>query len=61
MFNTLQRGCELGYFAFGGSTVLVIFQKNTIKFDQDLIVNSSKPIETLVAVGSSIGVALDEF
>ncbi len=49
------KGEEHGYFAFGGSTVLLLFQKGTINFDQDLIVNSKKPIETLVKMGTSIG------
>jgi phosphatidylserine decarboxylase len=37
------RGDELGYFAFGGSTILLIFQAGTITFDADLLVNSNKP------------------
>jgi len=45
----------MGYFAFGGSTILVLFQKDKIKFDEDLLVNSAKPIETLVKMGESIG------
>lgn len=49
LFNGI-RGDELGYFAFGGSTVIVLFKKDTIKFDNDLVVNSKKPIETLVHV-----------
>jgi phosphatidylserine decarboxylase len=51
----VQKGDEHGYFAFGGSTVLTLFQKNTITFDNDLIVNSQKPIETYVKMGTSIG------
>jgi len=54
--NTVKKGDEMGYFAFGGSTILVLFQKDKIKFDEDLVVNSSKPIETLVKMGESIGV-----
>lgn len=53
----VKRGDEMGYFAFGGSTVLVLFRKGAIQFDQDLLVNSSKPIETLIRVGDSIGLA----
>jgi len=55
---TVKRGDEMGFFAFGGSTVLVFFKPNSIRFDEDLLVNSSKPIETLLAVGNSIGVSL---
>lgn len=51
----LIRMDEHGYFAFGGSTCLIIFQKNKIAFDRDLVENSSQCIETLVKVGNSIG------
>jgi len=51
----VHKGDELGYFAFGGSTTLVFFQHNRINFDDDLVVNSLKPIETLVKVGNSLG------
>jgi phosphatidylserine decarboxylase len=57
------------YFAYGGSTIVVVFPKELIEcvaffvfrlqidfivlvsFDQDLVSNSEKPIETLVKVG----------
>ncbi|KYR01334.1 Phosphatidylserine decarboxylase proenzyme 2 precursor [Tieghemostelium lacteum] len=54
----IKKGDEHGYFAFGGSTILLLFKKNTIQFDNDLLVNSNKPIETLVKVGTSIGKSL---
>lgn len=47
------RGDEIGYFAFGGSTVITLFKPNSIKFDEDLIINSHKPVETLVKVRKS--------
>jgi len=55
--DTIKKGAEVGYFAFGGSTILMFFQKDRITFDQDLIVNSLKPIETLVKMGESLGKA----
>ncbi|KAG0186490.1 hypothetical protein DFQ28_007720 [Apophysomyces sp. BC1034] len=51
----LARTDELGYFAFGGSTLVVIWQKDMIKFDNDLLENAEKPLETLVRVGNHIG------
>ncbi|KAI1782781.1 phosphatidylserine decarboxylase-domain-containing protein [Ganoderma leucocontextum] len=51
----VKRGDELGYFAYGGSTVVVLFPKSLIQFDDDLSKNSDVPIETLVKVGESIG------
>jgi len=53
--DTVKRGEELGYFAYGGSTVVAIFPKDTIQFDEDLIKNSKEPVETLMKVGYSIG------
>jgi len=50
----LERMQEKGYFDFGGSTIVLVFQENTIKFDSDLIENSQKGIETLVKVGDTI-------
>jgi phosphatidylserine decarboxylase len=49
------RGQELGHFAYGGSTIVVVFPKKMLTFDDDLVANSKKPIETLVKVGNSIG------
>jgi len=54
----VRKGDELGFFAFGGSTLIVLFQKNTIHFDSDLLLNSSKPIETIVKVNDRLGVSV---
>jgi len=51
----VARGEELGHFAYGGSTIVAIFPKDLITFDEDLVTNSKKPIETLVKVGYRIG------
>ncbi|KAJ3489822.1 hypothetical protein NLI96_g1860 [Meripilus lineatus] len=56
--TAIKRGEELGYFAYGGSTVIVLFPKGLIKFDDDLVTNSQVPIETLMKVGYSIGRSL---
>ena len=44
----VARGEELGYFKFGGSTLLVLFEEGVINFDSDLVENSRGPLETLV-------------
>ncbi|ORY72903.1 phosphatidylserine decarboxylase-domain-containing protein [Leucosporidium creatinivorum] len=49
------RGDELGYFAYGGSTVVAVFPAGKVQWDEDLIINSSVPIETAVRVGEQIG------
>jgi len=53
--SNLKKGDEVGYFAFGGSTVLLFFKKDAIVYDEDLLVNSSKPVETLVKMGHALG------
>lgn len=53
--NSMSRMEEHGYFAFGGSTILILFQKDRILFDRDLVENSDKCVETIVKVGNSIG------
>lgn len=53
---TVRRGQCLGKFQYGGSTVITIFQKGGIEFDQDLVRNStSANCETLLQVGWRIG------
>lgn len=43
------RSEELGYFKFGGSTVLVLFEPGKMRFDDDLVDNSNGAVETLVS------------
>ena len=49
------KGEEKGYFEFGGSTVVMILKKDTVKIDDDIINNSSENIETRVLLGQTIG------
>ena len=44
------RAEELGYFKFGGSTILLLFEQGTMKFDSDLVDNSNGALETLVSI-----------
>lgn len=46
----VSRAEELGYFKFGGSTLLVLFEEGAVKFDRDLVENSNGPLETLVRI-----------
>ena len=45
----VRRAEELGYFQFGGSTLLVLFEPGKMLFDDDLSDNSSGALETLVS------------
>ena len=45
----VRRAEELGYFKFGGSTLLLLFEPGTMRFDEDLVNNSNGALETLVS------------
>ena len=45
----VQRAEELGYFKFGGSTLLVLFEAGKMRWDDDMVDNSNGALETLVS------------
>ncbi|KAK8095237.1 phosphatidylserine decarboxylase [Apiospora kogelbergensis] len=49
------KGDEIGYFQFGGSSIIVAFQKGRVRFDQDLLDLSRLRIQVSVEVGMSLG------
>lgn len=51
----VKKGDEMGYFAFGGSTVVVLIDKNNIEIDKDIIENTKNKLETFVKIGETIG------
>jgi len=53
--SSVKKGEEKGYFKFGGSTVVLLFEKNKINIDKDLLINTSKGYETSVKMGERIG------
>jgi len=53
--RVFKRGDEKGMFQFGGSTVILLFKKDIITVDEDIVKNSVKGIETVVKMGKSIG------
>ncbi len=54
--HTFQaKGAEKGYFAFGGSSLLLLFEPNTIKLDQDLIQATEEGYEMKANFGESLG------
>jgi len=53
--QAIQKGEEKGYFAFGGSSTMVIFEPGTMQFSEDILSNSSKQIETYAKMGDSMG------
>lgn len=55
-----EKGEEKGYFKFGGSTVVLLFEKNRICIDKDLLINTQKGYETVIKEGERIGVVKAE-
>ncbi|XP_043722005.1 phosphatidylserine decarboxylase proenzyme 2-like isoform X1 [Telopea speciosissima] len=55
--DLVQKGEEFGYFSFGGSTVICVFEKDVIDIDEDLLSNSARSLETLVSVGMQLGLS----
>ena len=51
----VKKGDLKGYFYFGGSTCLLIFEKGKIKIDEDILENTQNGIETKVYMGEGIG------
>ena len=39
----------------GGSTIVLLFEKGAVEWDEDLIINGQASLETLVRVGMGIG------
>ncbi|KAK7423113.1 phosphatidylserine decarboxylase [Neonectria punicea] len=56
----VRRAEELGYFKFGGSTILLLFEPGKMVFDNDLVANANEALETLIRVGMSIGHSPEE-
>lgn len=54
--TSIKKGDEKGYFKFGGSTVVLLFEKDKIQIDQDLLRNTSNSLETTIKMGEQIAV-----
>jgi phosphatidylserine decarboxylase len=53
--SPLHKGDEKGYFSFGGSCVVLLFEKGKIQLDHDLCENTLKGFETKTFMGQSLG------
>ena len=53
--RAVQRGEEKGRFEFGGSTVIVLLQKDAAMIDEDILRNTREDAETIVRLGEKIG------
>jgi phosphatidylserine decarboxylase len=53
----VEKMDEKGYFKFGGSTVVLLFEQGRVRFSEDLAANSDEGKETLVKVGQALATA----
>lgn len=51
----VEKGQEKGYFSFGGSCVVTLFQAGRIRFDGDLLEHSEQSTEVYAKVGERCG------
>ena len=49
-----KKGDEKGYFSYGGSSLILLFQKGSIRLASDLLTNSTQHIETLCLMGQPL-------
>jgi len=51
----VAKGAEKGYFAFGGSSTLTLFEPGKVQLEADLLENSTRQIELYARVGTRMG------
>ena len=51
----VNKGEELGYFSFGGSSVLTLFEKDRLRISEDVRQHSQANIETYAKMGEEMG------
>jgi phosphatidylserine decarboxylase len=54
----VNKGEEKGYFLFGGSTVITVFQKGRVRMAEDLVAQTASGIETFAKMGDTMGIAV---
>ncbi len=55
-----KAGDEMGYYEFGGSTIVLLFQKDTITVMPEIVADSAQGKETPVKMGQTIGHVIPE-
>ena len=55
----VKKGQEKGRFEFGGSTVILLLQKDAVRIYPQLLGNTQRGFETIVKMGESIGEAIE--
>ena len=57
--SEVNKGGEMGYFSFGGSSIVLLFASGRFNLDEDLLTNTEKELETYVEMGETIGTTAD--
>ena len=55
-YRLTQKAADLGYFKFGGSTLVMVFKKDTVMINKILLSRSAHGIETEIKMGQKIGI-----
>ena len=53
--TAIEKGAEKGYFAFGGSSTITLFEPGKVQLAADLLGNSAQQIETYARMGDNMG------
>jgi len=53
--GSVPKGGEKGYFKFGGSCVITIFQHGKVNFASDIVQNTAAGLETYARIGDRVG------
>ena len=56
--SKVEKGQEKGYFKFGGSTVIMLLEKDKVRIDSDILRNSERGFETSIKMGQHIATAI---
>ena len=59
--TSVLKGSEKGYFKFGGSSTMTIFEPGRVRFDQDLLQHSQQHREIYARVGDRMGQCVEPF
>jgi phosphatidylserine decarboxylase len=59
--DKVVKGQDMGYFSYGGSTVIVLFPEEMgVEFDEDISTWSTQGFETILEVGQGIAKAKEK-
>lgn len=56
---SVKRGEEKGRFEFGGSTVVLLLEKDKVVIDDDFFINTEEGYETVVRMGERLGTCIE--